>query len=112
MKMGGRETGIKAKVCLRYTIRLLAHIVLINMYDSLAGNTLKAELEITAGLNNYYVGHFPTKTNDQVPICLDMNPNAKTECPTKTQSIFLALIGHFTGVPIPLSLGGHMHTDC
>ena len=61
----------------------------------------RAELEITAGHRPFSDQN--SKMTDQVPICLDMNPigsllcprksyHARTECPTKTQSLFLALV--------------------
>ena len=59
-----------------------------------------AELEIIAGHRTF--SDQMAKMTDQVPICLDMNPtgfllcpsksyHARTECPTKTQSLFPAL---------------------
>ena len=59
-----------------------------------------SELEITAGHRPFSDQN--GKMTDQVPICLDMNPigfllcpsksyHARTECPTKTHSLFLAL---------------------
>ena len=63
-------------------------------------STLTRELEITAGTRPFSDQN--GKTTDQIPICLDMNPtgfllcpsksyHARTECSTKTQSLFLAL---------------------
>ena len=62
--------------------------------------SLLPELEITAGHRPFSDQN--GRTADEVPICLDMNPigfllcpgksyHARTECPTKTQSLFLAL---------------------
>ena len=72
------------------------------------------ELEITAGHRPFSDQN--GKPTDQIPICLDMNPigfllcpgksyHARTECPTKTQSLFLALVILFA-VPVSRSSPG------
>ena len=80
------------------------------------GEFVNSEQEITAGHRPFSDQN--DKMTDQIPICLDMIPigfllcpsksyHARTECPTKTQSLFLALLfiqvsGKFTTLDVIL----------